>query len=213
MPAEVVATPTISQVYGAFDESSHRVFRAAMAKSCGGVLRVADLAAALWELDADDVADLVPEGWRPSEPTRGSQERSRLTPMSNEPAVRRWLFEAYQVALEQPGDSRAAVVSPRILWAAAFVQRIVPCSRSITAMCERLRIACTPRLLALVGATHVATNAVSRDESRQSTSTLGPELDRIVNAWLGLQSLPLGDERVALRTRLATDVNRLEAAS
>jgi hypothetical protein len=120
MPAEAgpAPIPTISQVYGAFDESAHGVFRAAMGKSRGGVLRVADLAAALWELDSAEVAGLLPEGWRPNESPRASQDRSRMTPMSNEPAVRQWLFDAYQMALEQRRDQRSAVISSRILWAA-----------------------------------------------------------------------------------------------
>lgn len=68
--------PTISRVYAAFDADSHRVFRSALARSRGGVLRLADLRSAL----ADEPMPAGP---------------ADVPPMSNEPAVREWLYRAY----------------------------------------------------------------------------------------------------------------------
>ena len=104
MPAAVQGeAPSISRIYVAFDDDCYRVFRRAMARSRGGVVRVEDLLAALAEtipgrtaavlgLDAAAVARLA----RP--PVAGPD----LLPMSNEPALRSVLAGAFAEADGRP---------------------------------------------------------------------------------------------------------------
>ncbi len=210
MPSEIAISPTISQVYGAFDEASHCVFRLAMAKSCGGILRVGDLLAALCQLERPGGAELLPPDWRRTEPVQDDHRRGWQAPMSNEPALRNWLFDAYQLALEQSAD-RQGVLTPRLLWVVAFAQRLVSSSLPLSAICARLGVVCSLRLAQWHAPQRVPATAAANPEVPTATTELGRQLEQVLNEWLGLQSLPPAAERTATRERLAEGVRRIEA--
>jgi hypothetical protein len=85
------AVPTISQIYAAFSPESYSIFRTAMGYSRGGVVRVADLLAALRERLPDAAEPL--RDWR-----RPLASGEVLLPMTNEPALREALAQAYALA-------------------------------------------------------------------------------------------------------------------
>jgi hypothetical protein len=101
MPVEVAATERIAlaRVYDALDAEAYRAFRAAMRRSRGGTVRVADLLAALAEtapqtaarilgLTTDALASLA-------HPPASDPD---IVPMANEPALRALLSAAYRSA-------------------------------------------------------------------------------------------------------------------
>ena len=85
------AVPTISQIYAAFSPESYSIFRTAMGSSRGGVVRVADLLGALRDRLPEAAEQL--RDWR-----RPSASGEVLLPMSNEPALREVLAQAYALA-------------------------------------------------------------------------------------------------------------------
>lgn len=114
MPVRAPDRPTISCVYAAFDAECQRIFRRAMELSTGSIVRVGDLVLALAELARPAGAGVVPDGWQP--PPRPASREPWLTPMSNEPALRTWLEQAYLLVCE---CERPVVIHPRKLWESA----------------------------------------------------------------------------------------------
>src|SRR6266536_3000686 len=91
MPASTEREPCISRIYSAFDEASHAVFRSAMTRSRGGVVRVDDLLAALAEYLPEAATCLGGRRFRPG-------TGPNLVPMANAPALRELLARAYRLA-------------------------------------------------------------------------------------------------------------------
>lgn len=115
---------TIGEIYGAFDDDSHRVFREAMRNSRGGAVRVSDLAFALGELAPVEGSEF--QSWPcMRRGDRATEAEPAVVPMTNEPALRDLLQRAYRIAAVQPRTS-AVRITPRILWGALFAQ--VPCT-------------------------------------------------------------------------------------
>lgn len=96
-------TPSISEIYAAFDDACYALFRRAMARSRGGVVRVQDLLAALAEMLPERAAIVL--GLEPAAVAslaRPPATAPNLLPMSNEPALRSALASAYAAADGRP---------------------------------------------------------------------------------------------------------------
>ncbi|MCA9032083.1 MAG: hypothetical protein KDA66_14805 [Planctomycetaceae bacterium] len=105
---------TISDIYAAFDAGAHQVFRGAMARSRGGLVRLNDLLAAL--VDSSSIPDeLIPSQWRQLAALESNAPW--MTPMSNEPALRDVLRAAHALT-----ESGAEPITPTILFAAALAR-------------------------------------------------------------------------------------------
>jgi hypothetical protein len=95
--------PSISEIYAAFDDACYGLFRRAMARSRGGVVRVADVLAALAEMLPERTATVL--GLEPAAVACLAREPAtapNLLPMSNEPGLRSALACAYVEAEGRP---------------------------------------------------------------------------------------------------------------
>jgi hypothetical protein len=115
----------ICRVYDALDDDSHRVFRQAMSRSRGGVVRLGDLVGALVEFDP--VAAAAALGLTEEE----TQELGRTprtvpdrVPMANDPALRDLLRRAFALVRADCGGS----ITPGALLGAAVRGRPAPAS-------------------------------------------------------------------------------------
>lgn len=118
MPTATLRTPTIGEIYAAFDVDAHQLFRQAMALSRGGVVRVADLLAALCATEQIP-RDQIPASWVTQIHRR--PDEAWITPMSNEPALRELLVTAHRLAVSRSSDQRP-VITPLGLLASALLQ-------------------------------------------------------------------------------------------
>lgn len=200
---------SISQVYAAFDAASHRVFREAMARSRGGVVRVSDLVRALAERERALCRQVLPEGWTAPAPPAGDDRP--LVPMSNEPALRRLLARAYFIARSQP--EAAVRISPSVLWAAVFVERQASARVDLEEVFRRLELSlpaecrAAPLVPRPVAATRGETAGVLDKDSADEL------IDQVLARWLAFQALPGGPEKAAEAARIAALAGQIVAAS
>jgi hypothetical protein len=102
MPEVESRSIPLAHVYDAFDALAYRAFRVAMRRSRGGVVRIADLVAALAETQPERTAAAFQLD-RPAVNALARQPISDtdLVPMANEPALRAILVDAYRRAGER----------------------------------------------------------------------------------------------------------------
>lgn len=192
----VSPTPTISQIYGAFDEASHTIFRRAMRRSKGGVVRVADLATAL--------ADVVPDICRGVFPPRllvvPAAVDPQDVPMANEPALRDLLRQALLLGAEQRGVEEPAI-TPAVLVAALALRNPLYRVRPLAEVFQTLGLVLPPGFQPspeLVPC-HWASPVLRHDRSSahvpaEVANIEGLVLD-ILEKWLDAQDLPSGEAR------------------
>ncbi len=207
MPLREGEHPTISQVYAAFDAASHRVFREAMARSRGGVVRVGDLLHALVELERAACGDVLPERWAAPPPAWGDDRP--LVPMSNEPALRCLLATAFRIARAQPGADRPTI-SPAVLWAAVFVERRASARVDLEEVFSRLGLAIPPELRGPPEARPPVPSPAARPAPAPRPAD--EMIDEVLTRWLALQALPAGPQRDAESARIAVLTRQIVSA-
>jgi hypothetical protein len=189
MPSLVSDTPTISQVYGAFDGTSHQLFRGAMSHSRGGVVCVEDLLVALGEHCPGAIDSPLGAAIRTAQSRRRPADEPHLVAMANEPTLRRLLATAYQLTA---GRARAtgALITPDVLVEAA--------------------LRCRP-IVALTQLARTAGSAQPRIE-RSQPKVSANLIEDLLQEWLAVQTSPAGGQReqslarfLALSRLLRTD--------
>lgn len=107
----------LARVYDALDAEAYRAFRAAMRRSRGGTVRLADLVAGLAEVAPQAVAAALRLDLSAvSTLARPPASEPDLVPMANEPALREALTAAYHRAVDRPvtaDDLAAAIMAQR----------------------------------------------------------------------------------------------------
>ena len=210
-------SPSISQIYSAFDSDSHRVFRRAMSLSRGGVVRVNDLILAIVQLN---LPPRHPELAAPAALVRElagaglprSREEACQVAMSNEPALREILQRAWRIASGQPNRSAPQITSG-CLAAAVMVNRGRD-RRSVEETFQQLGLHLPS------DSTHETagqgTPAVSSTQSalQHPESVTADDSSRLIKdvlvRWMTLQSLDDAAERTRATSELAKLVKRIE---
>ncbi len=202
MPLGGTTPPTISQIYAAFDDNMHRVFRRAMHLSRGGTVRTGDVLTALHDLGRRVVAGLLPADWRP--PPLVHPDPRPLVAMSNEPAVKAWLAEALALAERVPNRDKPSLTMATA-WAIAFRLQSVPLQRAL------------PEALSALGlpwpetwtVRHVVPPAVKPVVVTVRCSR-GGQIETVLNEWLALQEFTDPSQLQAGRAALAQQVRKIE---
>lgn len=200
-----MTTHPISTIYAAFDPDSHRVYRAAMARSQGGVVRVSDLVAALAELELEQCRELLSDSciasWR-RQPRDGDG-----TPMSNEPALRDLFQVAHRIAAVQGGD-QASVISAKVLWAASIIKHAAHISCSLQQAFTTFGIVCPSEFVdCRVGEVLPVRIWKRSAECTESTDEL---IEQVLAQWLELQAMPMENDRASVLRTLAMQVRCIE---
>lgn len=179
--------PTISSVYAAFDAECQRVFRRAMQLSTGSVVKIPDLLRALTELARAAGDGIVPDSWLP--PSLAVASDVWLSPMSNDPALRTVLEQAYLAAHAR---HTPVVLTPRHLWETLAALGHLPGSAR----------------------PHHSTSAPKSDSpigaKSRTTTAVRELLEIILNRWLAAHQHPDHARRDAEIESLKPLVNQLE---
>ena len=197
---------TISEIYAAFDPAMTAVYQAAIAFSQGGILRVADLQAALSMSGTSPVRDFTPPVWNESARPRVSHNRG---PLTNEPALREVLRSAYDLAKQLTPESPR--LTPTIALASALATTSSP-ARSANdwlqqltgqSLCQR-----THRHLR-ESPPHLADSPRLSFDPKARRIVL-EQMDDVFEKWLELQLLTTGPASHQDRATLATLTAQIE---
>ena len=189
-------TPSISQVYAAFDDQCHHIFRRAMGNSRGGVVRVHDLVLSIVE---SNLPPRHPELVTSADALRGlAAQRStsaadeHIVPMSNEPALRELLGRAWQIAAAQ-SETTAPRITVACLAAAVLVDRTSGRSHSLPEAIENLGLSLPPDMASVSTPQAVARPVREAEPSQQNDGPVseqgaGQLIDAALMLWLEIQS-------------------------
>lgn len=213
-------TPSISQVYAAFDEQCHCIFRRAMGNSRGGVVRVQNLILAIVE---SNLPPRHPELTAPADALRGlAAQRStsaadeHIVPMSNEPALRELLGRAWQIAAAQ-SETTAPRITSACLAASVLADRTARRSRSLPDVFDGLGLTLPPDLAAVSTPQAVARPVREAEPARQNDRPLseqeaGQMIDAALMLWLEIQNQTDPATQSEKISRLKQMVHQIEGA-
>jgi hypothetical protein len=214
MPAQTETTVNaasrfnIGKAYSAFDDDCHALFRRAMRESRGGTVRIEDLVRALADSAAGDLgrcvlplptisARLIPRG---ADPTG-------LTPMTNEPDLRRLLQVAWQIGLAQPQTDQYSI-NPRVLCCALVAVRpqwfdaeLDPFQALLLARPPELPVSPRrpPPLLAAPASPQALHQLTNQSLPVQRSIEVGPAIRTVLHEWAAIQNtVDLTDKRAAI---------------
>jgi hypothetical protein len=195
-------TPGIGQIYASFDAASTVVFQTAIAHSRGGVLRLADLHAALATQQELVSLEQVPSSWQRNGLPHESAE-SRQRPATNEPAVRELLISAWQVAMALTPDS--PLITPQVLCATALARSARPQLNPTDVFRQQIAPRSGQSLSIRPAEVSRPMTDIQADASvERPSSDLIARMDVVFDEWLQLQSLQLPGDRQSARTRLSS---------
>ena len=192
--------PTINEIYAAFDPAMTAVFQAAIAASRNGIVRVIDLQAALaphaGEFARDFLLSICCERDRSSLPCPPR-------PLTNEPALRELLQNAYDLAKCRSHES--PTITPGVV-----LEITLAVTSSPTQSIHRRPLSGQTAHGELTASATCHTAAQRPCLGRDARRIIFQKMNEVFEQWLELKSLTASSSKQQLRTQLAALTAEIE---
>lgn len=206
-------TVPIGRVYSLFAAESDRLFRATMWHSSGGVVCVIDLLRVLVDAELSAVRELLPDNWKPVD--HRPPDNRPLIPASNEPALRQLLQTAYEIAVAQVegiAEKPRPQITPAVFWAAIFLEQQVPMNRPLAEIFGLLGLRFSESLQRKVAIAKPLRPSPAPRRPALKPVEVSALISEVLNRWLDVQQLPIGEEKEQELTEIATLTQRVQMA-